>query len=122
MQPAVFVPAPVSQHGVDDPGNETAVHQVRHEVAPLRQGAAHQGRGCGRERELEEELGQQIGRHWEADEVGASAKILQITDDVMSLITFSEAPDSCNILPPGQTKSESPVDNGSQTHVEPVFN
>ena len=74
----MFVPAPVSQHGVDDPGDEAAVHQVRHEVAALRQGAAHQGRGCGRERELEEEFGQQIGRHWEANEVRASTKIMQL--------------------------------------------
>ena len=57
------MPAPVGQHGVDDPGDEAAVHQVRDEVAPLRQGAAHQGRGRGREGELEEELGEQEGRH-----------------------------------------------------------
>ena len=57
------MPAPVSQHGVDDPGNEAAVHQVGDEVAPLRQGAAHQGRGCGREGELEEELREEGGRH-----------------------------------------------------------
>ena len=53
----------MGQHGVDDPGDEAAVHQVRDEVAPLRQGAAHQGRGRGREGELEEELGEQEGWH-----------------------------------------------------------
>ena len=57
------MPAPMCQHGVDDPGNEAAVHKVRYEVAPLRQGAAHQGRGSGCEGELEEELRQEGGRH-----------------------------------------------------------
>ena len=47
---------------------------------------------------------------------------MQINAEFMPSVTVNEAPDSCNILPPGQTKSESPVDNGSQTHVEPVFN
>ena len=89
------MPAPVGQRGVDDPGDEAAVHQVRDEVAPLRQSAAHQGRGCGREGELEEELREEGGRHWEADKVGASAKMMNIDDDILGNVTVIE-----NLIPP----------------------
>ena len=88
------MPAPVGQHRIDDPGNEAAVHQVRYEVAPLRQGAAHQGRGCGREGELEEELREEGGRHWEADKVGGSAQMMSINDDILGNVNVIE-----NLIP-----------------------
>ena len=57
IEPALFMPRPVSDDWVDEACDHDAVDDVSDEVTPLSQGPRHQGGSRGRENELEEPLG-----------------------------------------------------------------